>query len=153
MRVRVQTEPFDAGAEIAAITAGRPQTGGLGSFIGLVRAEAGLISLTLEHYPGMTEKILGQIAATAVERFQLIDVTLIHRVGTLPPGEPIVLVLATASHRKPALAATEFLIDWLKTDAPFWKQEKTEGGARWVEPRDADAAQRAAWDERGLTDN
>jgi molybdopterin synthase catalytic subunit len=143
---RVQTESFDLGAELAALTHGRTDIGGVGSFIGLVRAAAGLISLTLEHYPGMTEASLATIAEQAKTRFDLIDVTVIHRVGTLYPGDPIVLVLAAASHRADALAATAFLIDWLKTEAPFWKKEQFAEGARWVEARAADQEAKDAWD-------
>ena len=147
--IRVQTEDFDLGAALTAITAGHPQVGGVGSFVGLVRQEPGLVSLTIEHYPGMTEKSLGRIAETAISRFELIDVTLIHRVGTLLPGDPIVLVLAAASHRKAALAATEFLIDWLKTDAPFWKKEQFAASERWVEARHSDEAAKRRWEQKG----
>jgi molybdopterin synthase catalytic subunit len=147
MLVRVQTEPFDINDEIKAITHGRDDIGGVGSFLGLVRGVPGFYSLTLEHYPGMTEKTLEHIAATATTRFGLLDVTLIHRVGTLKPGDSIVLVLAAASHRANALAATEFLIDWLKTDAPFWKQEHTATGAIWVEARDSDEKAKEKWQD------
>ena len=143
--VRVQPECFDVAAALAAITAGRPQVGGVGSFVGLVRDEPGLVSLTVEHYPGMTERALARIADAAMTRFDLIDVTLIHRVGTLFPGDSIVLVLAAARHRAAALAATGFLIDWLKTDAPFWKKERLASGERWVEARSADAAAKDRW--------
>jgi len=143
--VRVQPECFDVAAALAAITAGRPQVGGVGSFVGLVRDEPGLVSLTVEHYPGMTERALARIADAAMTRFDLIDVTLIHRVGTLFPGDSIVLVLAAARHRAAARAATGFLIDWLKTDAPFWKKERLASGERWVEARAADAAAKDRW--------
>ena len=124
--VRVQTAPFDIAAEIAALTAGRTDVGGIGSFIGTVRSEhAGraITALSLEHYPGMTERALADIAASAESRWPLLGCTLIHRVGRMLPGEAIVLVLATSAHRAAALEATAFLIDWLKTRAPFWKQE------------------------------
>ena len=143
--VSVQIENFEIGAALAAITAGRPRVGGVGSFVGLVRQEPSLISLTIEHYPGMTERSLHRIADTAMTRWDLIDVTLIHRVGTLLPGDPIVLVLAAATHRGEALAATEFLIDWLKTDAPFWKMEHLSCGDHWVEPRQTDETAKNRW--------
>ena len=145
MLVRVQAEAFDLNDEIVAITHGRQDIGGIGSFVGLVRGGADFISLTLEHYPGMTEKMLEHIATAAMARFDLLDVTLIHRIGTLRAGAPIVLVLAAAKHRGQALGATEFLIDWLKTDAPFWKQERTTQGAQWVEPRAADRQAADRW--------
>ncbi len=148
--IRVQPGPFDVSHEIAALTAGRTDIGGLGCFIGLVRGTADqdrLAALTLEHYPAMTERSLAAIAATAEARWQLLGCTLIHRIGRLAPGEPIVLVLAAAAHREPALAATAFLIDWLKTKAPFWKsEESTDGTARWVEARADDDTAASRWD-------
>jgi molybdopterin synthase catalytic subunit len=147
--IRVQPEPFDVGREIAHLSAGRTDIGGLGCFVGLVRGNADgdtLASLTLEHYPAMTESALAAIAATAETRWSLLGCTLIHRIGRLPPGEPIVLVLTAAAHRGPALDATAFLIDWLKTKAPFWKSEQsTDGTSRWVEARDSDDAAAARW--------
>lgn len=149
--IRVQEDAFDVGREIAALTAGRTDIGGIGCFLGLVRGTAGddrLAALTLEHYPAMTERSLAAIAATAETRWQLLGCTIIHRVGRLLPGEPIVLVLTAAAHREPALAATAFLIDWLKTKAPFWKSEETtEGVSRWVEARADDDAAAARWDD------
>lgn len=146
---RVQAEPFDVGREIALLHADRTDIGGLGCFIGLVRGNADgdtLAALTLEHYPGMTERALGAIAATAEQRWSLLACTLIHRIGRLSPGEPIVLVLTAAAHRGPALDATAFLIDWLKTKAPFWKSEQsTDGTSRWVDARDSDDAAAARW--------
>jgi len=143
--VRVQTESFDLSTALAELTTGRFNVGGIGSFVGLVRHEPGLVSLTVEHYPGMTEKSLMRIADTAMARFDLIHLTIIHRVGTLLPGDPIVLVLAASAHRAPALAATAFLIDWLKTDAPFWKKERLAQGEHWIEARPADRAAKDSW--------
>ncbi len=149
--IRVQPDAFDVGREIAALTAGRTDIGGIGCFLGVVRGTADtdrLAALTLEHYPAMTERSLAAIAATAETRWQLLGCTIIHRIGRLVPGEPIVLVLTAASHREPALAATAFLIDWLKTKAPFWKSEETtDGVARWVEARADDDAAAAKWDD------
>ena len=149
--VRVQAETFDPGAEMAALLAGRTDVGGVGCFVGLVRDSAGgrrVRSMTLEHYPGMTERALASIAAEAEARWALQGCTVIHRHGRLLPGEPIVLVLTTSAHRQAALDATAFLIDWLKTCAPFWKQEElADGAAHWVEAREADDAAAARWDE------
>ncbi len=146
--IRVQAAPFDLGAEMAALAAGRTDIGGIGSFVGIVRsgADQALESLTLEHYPGMTERAMEAIAAEACRRWSLLGCTLVHRVGRLLPGEPIVLVLAAAAHRGAALEATAFLIDWLKTRAPFWKSEQFAGGSsEWVAARDADHEAAARW--------
>jgi molybdopterin synthase catalytic subunit len=149
--VRVQSEDFDIGAELAALLRGRTDIGGVGSFVGTVRDTAGgrrIAALTLEHYPAMTERALAAIAAEAERRWALLGCTIIHRVGRLVPGETIVLVLAAASHREAALAATAFLIDWLKTRAPFWKKESFADGAEtWVESRAADDAAAARWQQ------
>lgn len=149
LNIRVQPGPFDVGHEIALLFADRTDIGGVGCFVGLVRGNAHgdtLAALTLEHYPAMTERALGAIAATAEARWSLLGCTLIHRIGRLPPGEAIVLVLTAAAHRGPALDATAFLIDWLKTKAPFWKSEQfTDGTSRWVEARDSDDAAAARW--------
>ncbi len=143
--VRVQAEPFDAGAEIAALLAGRTDVGGLGCFIGTVRGGETL-AMTLEHYPGMTQRALQAIVQQAEARWSLLGCTVIHRHGRLLPGDPIVLVLATSPHRQAALDATAFLIDWLKTRAPFWKQEeRADGTAAWVEARAADDKAAARW--------
>ena len=148
--VRVQAEAFDPGAEMAALLAGRTNVGGVGCFVGLVRDNAGgqpIRSMTLEHYPGMTERTLAAIATEAESRWALQGCTVIHRYGRLLPGEPIVLVLTASPHRQAALDATAFLIDWLKTRAPFWKQEElADGGAHWVEARAADDAAAARWE-------
>jgi molybdopterin synthase catalytic subunit len=148
--VRVQAEPFDTGAELANLLAGRTDVGGIGAFIGVVRGASGqdhLEALTLEHYPAMTERALARIAAEAELRWQLLGCTVIHRFGRLRPGAPIVLVLAASAHREPALAATAFLIDWLKTRAPFWKQEeRRDGSAYWVEARAEDDEAASRWE-------
>jgi molybdopterin synthase catalytic subunit len=148
-RILVQTADFDTGAELARLTAGRSDIGGVGCFVGTVRDTAGgrrIAALRLEHYPAMTERALAGIAAEAERRWDLLGCTLIHRVGRLVPGQNIVLVLAAAAHRQAALEATAFLIDWLKTKAPFWKQEIfPDGAALWVEARASDAAAASRW--------
>src|SRR5690349_1424378 len=130
-RISVQPADFDIGAEFAALTAGRSDIGGIGCFVGTVRSTAQdrVTAMTLEHYPGMTERAITAIAEEAERRWSLLGCTVIHRFGRLTAGDNIVLVLAAAAHRQPALDATGFLIDWLKTKAPFWKQEEmTDGG-------------------------
>ena len=148
LSVRVQQGSFDVGAETAALTAACDGSGAIASFLGIVRstAERPVAALTLEHYPGMTERALTRIAEAAMARFKLLGCTVIHRVGILQPGEPIVLVLAAARHRRAALGAVGFLIDWLKTDAPFWKKEHLPGGETvWVAARHEDEAAASAW--------
>jgi molybdopterin synthase catalytic subunit len=147
MPVRIQAEDFDAGAEIAALRRGNPGIGAVASFIGVCRdANDGdaVSTMTLEHYPGMTEKALEKIVAEARERWKVTDVLVVHRVGELKPTDQIVLVVVAGGHRGEAFAACEFVMDYLKTKAPFWKKEQTPRGARWVEARlsDDDAAQR-----------
>ena len=149
--IRVQREDFDVGAELDRIARGNPRVGGVASFVGLVRDLGGgerVSALTLEHYPGMTEKKLAEIEAEAHRRWPLDAVTIIHRTGRLLPGERIVLVATASPHREAALEACHFLIDWLKTEAPFWKSEETPEGERWVEARADDDAAKARW-ERG----
>jgi molybdopterin synthase catalytic subunit len=151
MPVRVQEEDFDLSAEVAALRAGRPQVGAVACFVGTVRdinQGSGVTRLTLEHYPGMTEKALQSIVDAARARWQLDDVLVIHRVGPLAPLDQIVLVAVTSAHRGEALAACEFVIDWLKTDAPFWKKESTPQGERWVDARESDTAAAARWGGR-----
>ena len=146
--VRVQPEDVSVAAELAALAAGRTDVGGIGSFIGVVRDDPAhpLRSLTLEHYPGMTEAAMTSIALEATQRWSLLGCTLLHRVGTLRPGDTIVLVLAAAQHRAAALEAVAFLIDWLKTRAPFWKHEAFHDGTeRWVDARETDDAAAARW--------
>ena len=145
--IRVQEEDFDVGAEFARLTDGRTDVGGVASFVGIVRGAAGTVNaMTLEHYPGMTERELEKIEAEARRRWPLQDVLVVHRYGRLEPGERIVLVLTASEHRGAALESCEFLIDWLKTKAPFWKLEEGESGETWVEARqsDDDAAERWA---------
>jgi molybdopterin synthase catalytic subunit len=146
--IRVQTEDFDIGAEIGKMTAGNSEIGGLASFVGLVRDYAGdekISSMTLEHYPGMTEKQLSRLEAEARERWDLQDVLIIHRYGTLNPGDRIVLVVTASAHREASLESCQFLIDWLKTKAPFWKLEDRESGAQWVESRSEDSVAADKW--------
>jgi molybdopterin synthase catalytic subunit len=145
--VRVQTNDFDAGAEIAALRRDNPKIGAVASFIGVCRDvnDGGAVTkMTLEHYPGMTEKALEKIVAEARGRWKVMDVLVVHRVGELKPADQIVLVVVAGAHRGEAFAACEFIMDYLKTKAPFWKKEQTPQGARWVEARTSDdeAAQR-----------
>jgi molybdopterin synthase catalytic subunit len=143
--IRVQSEPFDVGAEYAAFKHGRVATGGYALFVGSVRRDDGLSKLTLEHYPGMTEDALAEIEVLARQRFQLDDVLVIHRYGAMLAGEDIVLVMTASAHRKDAFEACQFLMDWLKTKAPFWKLEETADGARWVDAKESDDAAAARW--------
>ena len=146
--IRVQHEDFDIGAELAMLAAGNHQIGGIASFVGLVRDMGSgdrVSALTLEHYPGMTEKKLAEIEAEARRRWPLDAVLIIHRYGRLEPGDRIVLVATASPHREAALAACHFLIDWLKTDAPFWKREETPEGERWVARRDEDDEAKRRW--------
>jgi molybdopterin synthase catalytic subunit len=172
-RISVQQQDFDISAEIAALTAGRTDIGGIGCFVGTVRdnpnpepadtpgpestprprwgpgaagRSAPVAAMTLEHYPGMTERAISRITDEAENRWSLLGCTVIHRVGRLVAGENIVLVLAAASHRQAALDATAFLIDWLKTRAPFWKREEfPDGRGEWVDAREADDAAATRW--------
>ena len=146
--IKVQQQDFDVGAELAALTAGRIDVGGVASFIGLVRDMVGNESvgaMTLEHYPGMTERKLAEIEAEAQRRWPLQASLIIHRYGRLEPGERIVLVATASPHRQAALESCAFLIDWLKTKAPFWKLEETAAGPQWVEARDSDDDAAARW--------
>ena len=146
--IKVQREDFDVGAELAALSAGRGEVGAVASFIGLVRDVAGPgepSAMTLEHYPGMTEKQLGELEAEALARWPLDRVLIIHRHGRLLPGDRIVLCAATSSHREAAFDACAFLMDWLKTKAPFWKLEEVGGQSNWVAAKDTDEAAAAKW--------
>jgi len=148
--IRVQREDFDVGAEIAALTQGNTTVGGLACFIGLVRDMAGgepIQAMTLEHYPGMTQKSLQAIEAEANRRWPLEASLVIHRYGRMEPGDRIVMVATASAHRAAALEACQFLIDWLKTQAPFWKREETPSGPKWVEARAEDDAAAARWRE------
>ncbi|MDO8439429.1 MAG: molybdenum cofactor biosynthesis protein MoaE [Telluria sp.] len=146
--VRVQTGDFDLSTEIAAMRSQDPRVGAVVSFVGTVRDMndgASVAEMELEHYPGMTEQALEAIVAQASARWPLYGALVIHRVGPLKPMEQIVLVAVSAAHRGEAFAACEFIIDYLKTDAPFWKKEQTPGGARWVDARVTDDSARAKW--------
>lgn len=148
MTVRVQTADFDIGAEIARLREGDRSVGAIASFIGTVRDvnDASTITgLTLEHYPGMTEAALEEIVAEARHRFDIRDALVIHRVGALAPGDQIVLVAVTSAHRGTAFEACEFVMDWLKTRAPFWKKERLPNGERWVEARASDDEAARRW--------
>jgi molybdopterin synthase catalytic subunit len=143
--IRVQREDFDVGRELERLTAGDHGVGGVASFVGLVRDAGGVSALTLEHYPGMTEKKLAEIEAEANRRWPLSASLIIHRYGRLEPGDRIVLVATASPHRAAALEACHFLIDWLKTEAPFWKSEETPEGERWVATRADDDAATRRW--------
>ncbi len=148
MTIQVQEADFDVGAEISALRAGNPQIGAVASFIGLVRDMndgSNVAAMTLEHYPAMTHKALAAIVADAETRWTLLGCTVIHRVGALFPTDQIVLVAVATSHRADAFAACEFIMDYLKTQAPFWKKEQTPEGERWVESRHSDEAAAGRW--------
>jgi molybdopterin synthase catalytic subunit len=149
MQVRVQTEDFDVAAELAALRKAGPEIGALVSFIGLVRDindGARVAGMELEHYPGMTEKALHEIAMQAAARWNLIDSLIIHRVGALLPLDQIVFVAVASRHRGDAFAACEYIMDYLKTQAPFWKKEQTPEGARWVDARETDEHALKKWE-------
>jgi molybdopterin synthase catalytic subunit len=146
MRIAVQAEGFDAGAELAAFATGRREVGAVVTFSGLVRDSAGdLVAMEIEHYPGMTERAIRAIAEEAAARWHLADCLVIHRFGRLVPGEAIMMVATAAPHRSDAFAAAEFLMDYLKSRAPFWKKEITQSGAEWVAAKDADEAALTRW--------
>ena len=142
-RIKIQPEPFDLAREVEALSHG--DLGAVATFIGHVRAEDGLTALVLEHYPGMTEREIARQVEAAGRRWPLLAVTVIHRVGELKPGEPIVLVAVAAQHRAEAFAACEFLMDHVKTKATFWKQEKRGAGTEWVEARPSDDTAAKRW--------
>jgi len=144
--IRVQPEPFDPAAELAAFIAGVANAGAVASFVGLVRAEAETVSgLELDHYPALTGKAVAAIGEDARARFDLAGFVIVHRCGALAPGEPIVFVAAAAAHRRAAFRAVDYMMDRLKTEAPFWKREHGPGGPRWIEARDSDREDRARW--------
>jgi molybdopterin synthase catalytic subunit len=150
--IRVQQENFDVGQELAKLTAGNHAVGGVAVFVGLVRDMAGdsqISAMTLEHYPAMTEKMLAEIEAEARQRWPLEASLVIHRYGRLEPGAQIVMVATASAHRQAAFESCAFLMDWLKTKAPFWKLEETEAGAQWVDARDSDDKAAARWVKRG----
>ena len=152
MPVRVQREDFDAGVEIARLRAADPKIGAVAAFIGVARdindGDA-VATLTLEHYPGMTESALADICEQARQRWDVAEILVVHRVGELRPTDQIVLVVVTSSHRGEAFAACQYVMDYLKTEAPFWKKETTPAGARWVDARDSDEHARARWKDTG----
>lgn len=148
MKIVVQTETFDLGVEVNTMRQGRTDIGAIASFVGLARdfnEGSGVQAMTLEHYPGMTEKALAAVVDEASARWALLDVSVIHRVGRLLPGDPIVMVVVASSHRGEAFAACEFVMDALKTRAPFWKKEETPEGERWVDARASDDSAAARW--------
>jgi len=147
MRIQVQEDDFNIAEVNRELCAGRSDVGAVASFIGLVRdmPQNRLQKMTLEHYPGMTEKSLGKIAETALQRWKILDIAIIHRVGELKPADQIVLVSVVSAHRKAAFAACEFIMDYLKTDAPFWKKETNEQGENWVEAKASDNEAREKW--------
>ena len=150
MIVRVQEADFDLNSELTALRAGDARIGALASFVGLVRDindGAGVSEMTLEHYPGMTEKALADIVEEAKSRWEIYGALVIHRVGPLKPCDQIVLVAVTSAHRGEAFAACEFIMDYLKTRAPFWKRETTPDGARWVDARETDDSAAARWQD------
>ncbi len=152
MTVRIQTADFDAGAEIAKLRADNPKIGAVASFVGVVRDVNdgdSVTEMTLEHYPGMTERSIDEIIRQARGRWQVMDALVVHRVGTLRPTDQIVLVVVTSGHRGDAFAACEFIMDYLKTRAPFWKKEATAGGQRWVDARVSDDVAAERWRLKG----
>ncbi len=154
--IRLQREDFDFAQEVATLSAGNKSVGGVCAFTGLVREIAGdtkISAMTLEHYPGMTEKALTEIEAQAQARWPLEKTLIIHRYGRLEPADQIVLVAASSAHRDAAFDACRFLIDWLKTEAPFWKLEECEKGANWVEAKDSDTRAQARWLEKNQEDS
>jgi molybdopterin synthase catalytic subunit len=152
MTVRIQTDDFEVGAEIAALRRSNPKIGAVASFVGVVRdvSDGGTVSqMTLEHYPGMTEKAIGEIIDQARGRWDVVDALVIHRIGRLAPTDQIVLVVVASAHRGDAFAACEFIMDYLKTSAPFWKKEQAGGATRWVEARAADDLAAERWRLKG----
>ena len=148
MTVRVQQADFDLGAEIKALRKGNAKIGAIASFIGLVRDSnegESVAAMTLEHYPGMTEKALELIVLQAQQRWDILDALVVHRIGELKPTDQIVLVVITSAHRGEAFAACEFIMDYLKTEAPFWKKEQTGTGEHWVEARGSDDDAASRW--------
>ena len=144
--IRLTDQPFDPGAQLTAFSQGRTETGAIASFTGIARAEKGSTAiLELEAYPGFTEAEIGKIADQARARFSLHDLAILHRVGKIAPGEPIVFVATAASHRRAAFEACDFLMDYLKSKAPFWKKEHGPQGERWIEPTAQDHADRERW--------
>lgn len=153
MPIRIQTQDFDVSAELAQLRSGNSQVGAVVTFVGTVRDMndgASVAAMALEHYPGMTEKALEHIVNQAKARWNVFDALVIHRVGSLQPTDQIVLVAVTSAHRGEAFSACEFIIDYLKTNAPFWKKEKTPQGARWVDARVSDDHALGRWNEKNV---
>lgn len=148
MTVRLQAEDFDTGAEIARLSRSRTDVGAVASFTGVCRGTDGIAAMTLEHYPGMAEAEIERHVAEAEKRWPLLGVTVIHRYGRLVPGDNIMMVAVASAHREAAFAAAEFLMDYLKVSAPFWKKEERAGGDGWVEARKSDDAAAARWNDR-----
>lgn len=148
MTVRVQSEVFDAGVETDALGKGRADVGAVATFIGRVRGDDGLKALTLEHYPGMTKRVIAEIEAEARSRWQLIDTRIVHRYGRMELGEGIVFVGVASSHRQTAFEAASYLMDQVKTRAPFWKKEHRDSGDKWVEAKTSDDAAAARWNAK-----
>jgi molybdopterin synthase catalytic subunit len=151
MTVRIQAADFDAGLEIAKLRQGNPKIGAVAAFVGIVRDvndDAQVSRMTLEHYPSMTERSIAEIIDEARRRWRILDTLVIHRIGTLAPTDQIVLVLVASGHRGDAFAACEFLMDYLKTRAPFWKKEEIGAGSRWVEARKTDDDAAARWESQ-----
>ena len=147
--IRIQEDPFDAGGLIAETHRANPKVGAVATFVGLVRdvnEGSNVSEMTLEHYPGMTERAIERICRDAAERWEVLDARVVHRVGTLRPTDPIVIVVVASGHRKDAFEACEFIMDFLKTRAPFWKKERTGSGERWVEARASDDEAAARWE-------
>jgi molybdopterin synthase catalytic subunit len=150
--ILLSASPIDPGRLIEEFRTGVPGAGALASFVGYVRGEDGAVSsLELEHYPGFAEAQIAAFEAAAAERFGLLGILIVHRVGRILPQEPIVVVAAMARHRKEAIQAVDFVMDYLKTDAPLWKKETGPGGPRWIEPRAADRQARAGWNKENET--
>lgn len=150
MKIEVRSEDFDLGAEMSALRGNRSDLGAVAAFVGLMRDfndGTSVRSMSLEHYPGMTERALTNIAQQAQARWPIDDAVIIHRVGSFAPGDQIVLVLTAARHRGDAFSACEFIMDYLKTEAPFWKKEQTPDGERWVDARTSDETARTRWDD------
>lgn len=145
-KIRVSHDDFDVSEELARLEREGRKAGAAVTFTGIVRSDDGVTEMTLEHYPGMTEKSLAEIVEKARSRWSLEDVVVIHRVGPLKVGENIVLTIVTSSHRREAFEASEFIMDWLKTEAPFWKKESRPEGAKWVDARESDDAAKARWE-------
>lgn len=147
MIINLTEQPFEPGSLVTAFCAGREETGAVATFVGLARAERGAaMALELEAYPGFTDTAISEIAQVAIERFKLQDVHIVHRTGRIAPGEAIVFVATAAGHRREAFEACDFLMDYLKSRAPFWKKEHGQDGARWIEPTDRDRTDAQRWD-------